>query len=592
MGAKMKVVASDQTKTITKQITGMKGGLRTMPFIISNESFEKVASFGLQANMILYLVFEYHFDAATGSSILFLWSALSNFTPIIGAFLADSLWGRFHVISMGIIVSLFGMIVLWLTAILPQTRPHDCDPYKEKCVPANTAQVTLLFASFGLMSIGAGGIKPCSLAFGTDQLDNPDNPNNERRLQSFFNWYYASVGVSVMLAVTVIVYIQDQIGWVVGFGVPVGLMFLSTVFFFLGSSLYVKVPPNKNLSAGFLQVFVAAWKNKNLALPPKNFDAWYSPKGSKFVAPTDKLGYLNKACIIRSPEKDIGPDGLAKDPWSLCTVRQVEELKALIRVLPIWSSSIIISVIISQHAFPVLQAKSMERHLFGNIKIPAASFSVFAILTLTIWVAIYDRIIVPLISKYTKRPRGLSFKQRIGGGLAISCLAMAVAAEVERHRRQTAIREGFSNKPEGVVGMSAKWIIPQHCLIGLAEALNAIGQLEFYYSQFPKSMSSIAVALLTLGFGVGSLVGSLLVTIIADATRKGGVSWVSSNLNKAHYDYYYWIVAGLSVVNVFYFLLCSWAYGHCEDKKIWDEGKGEAEEELSKSGEYAVMFSA
>ncbi|KAB2618502.1 protein NRT1/ PTR FAMILY 1.1-like [Pyrus ussuriensis x Pyrus communis] len=525
----MKVVASDQTKTITKQVTSMKGGLRTMPFIIC--------------------------------IILFLWSALSNFTPIIGAFLADSLWGRFHVISMGTIVSLFGMIVLWLTAKLPQTRPHHCDPYKEKCVPANTAQVMLLFASFGLMSIGAGGIRPCSLAFGTNQLDNPDNPNNERRLQSFFNWYYASVGVSVMLAVTVIVYIQDQIGWVVGFGVPVGLMFLSTVFFFLGSSLYVKVPPNKNCLLDFSSVCSCLEKQKH-------------------------------ACIIRSPEKDIGPDGLAKDPWSLCTVRQVEELKALIRVLPIWSSSIIISVIISQHAFPVLQAKSMERHLFGKIKIPAASFSVFGILTLTIWVAIYDRIIVPLISKYTKRPRGLSFKQRIGGGLAISCLAMAVAAEVERHRRQTAIREGFLNKPDGVVGMSAKWMIPQHCLIGLAEALNAIGQLEFYYSQFPKSMSSIAVALLTLGFGVGSLVGSLLVTIIADATRKGGVSWVSSNLNKAHYDYYYWIVAGLSVVNVFYFLLCSWAYGHCEDKKIWDEEEGEAGEELSKSGEYAVMFSA
>lgn len=127
--------------------------------------------------------------------------------------------------------------------------------------------------------------------------------------------------------------------------------------------------------------------------------------------------------------------------------------------------------------------------------------------------AIYDRILVPLISKYTKRPGGLSFKQRIGTGLVLSCLAMAVASEVERRRRNTAIQEGFENNKHGVVTMSAWWLVPQHCLTGLAEAFNAIGQIEFYYSQFPKSMSSIAVALLSLGFGMGSLVGSLIVTV-------------------------------------------------------------------------------
>lgn len=190
------------------------------------------------------------------------------------------------------------MIVLWLTAIFPQARPIQCNPYKEKCPPATTAQSMLLLASMGLMSIGSGGVKPCSLAFGADQLDKPDNPNNERVLQSFFNWYYASVGISVIIAVTVIVYIQAKLGWVVGFGVPVGLMFLSTVMFFLGSSLYVKVPANKNLSTGFVQVIAAAWKNRHLALPPKNFDAWYSTKGSKFVTPTDKLRYVNISYII------------------------------------------------------------------------------------------------------------------------------------------------------------------------------------------------------------------------------------------------------------------------------------------------------
>lgn len=106
-------------------------------------------------------------------------------------------------------------------------------------------------------------------------------------------------------------------------------------------------------------------------------------------------------------------------------------------------------------------------------------------------------------------------------------------------------------------------------------------------------MSSIAVALLSLGFGVRSLVGSLVVSIVDDVTKKDGVSWVSSNLNIGHYDYYCWLLTAMSVVNFFYFLLCSWLYGHCEDKKIWDEGEGTKEmEDLSKSSEYAVIFSA
>ncbi|KAK9269222.1 hypothetical protein L1049_000992 [Liquidambar formosana] len=585
-------ISSDHAKT-TQQGTSQKGGLRTMPFIIANESFEKVASVGLHANMILYLISQYHFDSATGASILFLWAAISNFMPILGAFLADSYLGRFRVIGLGTVITLLGIILLWLTAIIQQARPHHCDnPYTGNCASPKPAQLAFLFSAFSLMSIGAGGIRACSLAFGADQFDKPDNPKNDRILQTFFNWYYASVGISVILSVTIIVYIQTKAGWVVGFGVPVGLMFLSTVLFFFGSSLYVKVNADKSLFSGFAKVITVAFKNKHLALPPKNSKEWYHHKGSKLVAPTGKLRFLNKACMIRSREKDLNPDGSAVEPKTICTVRQVEELKALIRVLPIWSTGIIIAVTISQHSFPILQAATMDRRLTSNFTIPPGSFAVFAVLTLTIWVAIYDPLIIPFASKFTKRQQGLSLKQRMGIGLVISCLATAVSAVVERHRRAKAIHEGLSNLPKEAVHMSAMWLVPQHCLTGLAEAFNAIGQIQFYYSQFPKTMSSIGVALFALGMAVGNLVGSLIVQIVDVVSKRGGKeSWVSSNLNKGHYDYYYWVLTILSVVNVFYYLLCSWAYGDSEDKKVWDEGEILEEIEMSQPMESPMIFS-
>lgn len=185
------------------------------------------------------------------------------------------------------------MFVLWLTALIPHTRPPQCHkPNPADCVSAKPAQLVLLYSSFVLMSLGAAGIRPCSMAFGADQLNNPGNPKNERILHSFLNWYYVSIGMSITVAVTVIVYIQDEAGWVVGFGIPVGFMLVSAIMFLVGSFLYVNVKANKNLIAGLAHVVVAAWRNKNLSLPPKNnSDSWYFLKGSKLVTPTDKLRY-------------------------------------------------------------------------------------------------------------------------------------------------------------------------------------------------------------------------------------------------------------------------------------------------------------
>lgn len=280
--------------------------------------------------------------------------------------------------------------------------------------------------------------------------------------------------------------------------------------------------------------------------------------------------FLNRACVIRNPEKDLNPDGSISDPWNLCTVQQVENLKSLIKVLPIWSTSIMIAVTISQHSFYVLQAITMDRSLLGSrFKIPPASFTAFGVLTLGIWIAIYDRVIVPCLSKYTKNKRGLSFEQRIGIGLFLSCMATAVAALVERKRRTVAIQQGLTDNPVGVVNMSAMWLVPQFCLTGLSEAFNVIGQIEYYYAHFPKKMSSIGVALFSLGMAVGNLVGSAIVQIVNHFSGRG--KWISDNLNQGHYDYYFWLLTLLSLVNFFYFILLTFFYDCSEDQKLSSE---------------------
>ncbi|XP_022638762.1 protein NRT1/ PTR FAMILY 1.2-like [Vigna radiata var. radiata] len=281
---------SIEQKKATPKVERKKGGFRTLPFIIANETFERVANVGLHVNMILYLLQEYNFDPATGAIVVFLWNAVSNCIPMFGAFLSDSGLGRFRVIALGTIIDLAGLVVLWLTAIIRRARP-ECHN-EEACAKPTSFQLLFLFSALALMALGAGGIRPCTLAFTADQISNPENPQNERTLKSFFNWYYVSVGVSVSISVIFIVYIQVKAGWAVGFGIPVGLMTFSTLMYFLGSSLYVKVKPNKSLLTSFAQVIAAAWKNRHLSLPPTNSDAWYFHNDSILVQPTDKVRYV------------------------------------------------------------------------------------------------------------------------------------------------------------------------------------------------------------------------------------------------------------------------------------------------------------
>lgn len=71
-----------------------------------NECFEKVASYGIMPNMILYLRDDYNMPIPKATSVLYTWSAMSNILSIFGAFLSDSYLGRFNVIFIGSLSSL------------------------------------------------------------------------------------------------------------------------------------------------------------------------------------------------------------------------------------------------------------------------------------------------------------------------------------------------------------------------------------------------------------------------------------------------------------------------------------------------------
>lgn len=112
------------------------------------------------------------------------------------------------------------------------------------------------------------------------------------------------------------------------------------------------------------------------------------------------------------------------------------------------------------------------------------------------------------------------------------------------------------------------WLLPRQIIDGLAEASGVVGQTEFFLNELPESMSSVASTLGGLGISVANLVASFILSFVDSVSGSGGnESWVSSNINKGHYDYYYSFICALSILNFVYFVYCSKSYGPCKNRQ-------------------------
>ncbi|KAL4633825.1 hypothetical protein ACB092_04G150900 [Castanea dentata] len=450
--------------------------------------------------------------------------------------------------------------------------------------------MAFLLSSLGLLVVGAGGIRPCNLAFGADQF-NPNTESGKRGISSFFNWYYFTYTFAMMVSLTFIVYVQSNVSWAWGLAIPTFLMLLSCVLFFVGTRIYVILKPEGSPLASIVQVIVAAVKKRQLKLPEQPWLSLFnhiptSTINSKLPS-TDQFRFLDKAAII-TPEDQVKSNGSAANPWRLCSMQQVEQVKCLMRVIPIWvAASIYYVVIIQQQTYVVFQALQFDRRLGNtNFIIPAASYIIFTMLALTIWIPVYDRIIVPTLRRFTGKEGGITVLQKMGVGMVLAIITMLVSALVEERRRTLAITKpaGIDPRRGAISSLSGMWLIPQLSLVGLSEAFTLVGEVEFYYKQFPENMRSIGGSFLFVGFALSGYFSSFLVSVIHRTTSGAATGqWLPEDLNKGRLDYFYYLIAAIEVVNLGYFIICAkWYKYKGSDTSVHEVDMGKMQSEKEK----------
>ncbi|TMW95652.1 hypothetical protein EJD97_008543 [Solanum chilense] len=534
------------------------GTWKACPFILGNECCERLAYYGMSTNLVLYFKKRLNQHSATASKNVSNWSGTCYITPLIGAFLADAYLGRYWTIALFSIIYVIGMTLLTLSASVPGLKP-SCSG-EDVCHPKEV-QTAVCFVALYLIALGTGGIKPCVSSYGADQFDDSDEVEKKHK-SSFFNWFYFSINIGALIASSVLVWIQDNVGWGWGFGIPAVTMAIAIVSFFSGTRLYRNQKPGGSPLTRICQVLIASFRKFKVNVPEEKSllyettDAESAITGSRKLDHTKDLSLFDKAAV--QTEFDHVKGNI--DSWRLCSVTQVEELKSIIRLLPIWATGIIFSTVYGQMStLFVLQGAAMDTRV-GNssFRIPPASLSIFDTLSVIFWVPIYDQIIVPIARKITGHKNGLTQLQRMGIGLFISIFAMLFAGILEFYRLKYVKRHNYYELEE--VPMTIFWQVPQYFLIGCAEVFTLIGQLEFFYEQAPDAMRSLCSALSLTTIALGSYLSSMLVTIVMNFTTKNGKpGWIPDNLNYGHIDYFYYLLAVLSVLNLgVYLVIAKW----------------------------------
>ncbi|XP_045833767.1 protein NRT1/ PTR FAMILY 8.1-like [Trifolium pratense] len=554
----------DGTIDIHKKPANKKatGNWKACRFILGNECCERLAYYGMSTNLVNYLKERFGQGNATAANNVTTWSGTCYLTPLLGAFLADAYFGRYWTIASFSCIYVIGMALLTFSAIAPGLKP-SCDA--NGCHPTS-GQTAACFIALYLIALGTGGIKPCVSSFGADQFDENDETERKKK-SSFFNWFYFSINIGALIASSVLVWIQMNVGWGWGFGVPAIAMVIAIIFFFIGSQWYRLQIPGGSPLTRICQVIVATFKKHGLRVPDdksllyETSDAESNIKGSRKLEHTDELKCFDKAAVETESDRIKN----VPDPWSLCTVTQVEEFKSVIRLLPVWASLIAFATVYSQMGTMfVLQGNTMDQHIGPKFKIPSASLSLFDTLSVIFWAPVYDRFIVPFARKYTGHEHGFTQLQRIGIGLIISIISMIVAGILEVIRLDIVRKNNYYDLE--TIPMSIFWQVPQYFLVGAAEVFTNIGQMEFFYGQAPDAMRSLCSALSLTTNALGSYVSTLLVTIVTKVTtRNGSLGWIPDNMNRGHLDYFYWLLTFLSVIN---FIVYLWIAKRYTYKKV------------------------
>ncbi|KAG0475121.1 hypothetical protein HPP92_014807 [Vanilla planifolia] len=380
------------------------GGWLAAGLILGTELAERVCVMGISMNLVTYLVGDLHLSTSKSANIVTNFMGTLNLLALLGGFLADAKLGRYLTAVLSAATAVLGTSLLTIATSLRSMRPPECNGLQKQlheCVAASGGQQGILLAALYIVALGGGGVKANVSGFGSDQFD-PNEPREARAMAFFFNRFYFCISLGSLFSVTVLVYLQDNVGRGWGYGISAATMTTAMVVLLAGTPKYrFRRPQGSPITAVWL-VLWRAWRNRGLAYPER-IEELYG-YDSATVPHTSRLRFLEKAATMDSQATSASEGAYVRSTAS--TVTQVEEVKMVIKLLPIWTTCILFWTVYSQMTtFSVEQATYMNRSI-GSLQYPAGSLSLFLFITILLVTSLNEKLLVPLARRITHRPEG------------------------------------------------------------------------------------------------------------------------------------------------------------------------------------------
>ncbi|KAH7657447.1 Proton-dependent oligopeptide transporter family protein [Dioscorea alata] len=541
------------------------GGMLAAAFVLVVEVMENLAFLANASNLVTYLTGFMHFSPSRAANTVTNFMGTCFLLALLGGFLSDAFSTSFRVYLFSAVIEFLGLVILTIQAKSSTLKPPPCTSTsgKNHCEQVSGSKAAMLFAGLYLVALGVGGIKGSLPAHGAEQFDDTTVQGRKDR-STFFNYFVFCLSTGGLIAVTFVVWVEDNKGWQWGFGIATITILLSIPVFLSGAKFYRNKLPIGSPLTTIAKVLVAATCNStNVAQSPSNavIDMSTSPtKGGTILKKHEELSVNNDHNSSKNDGMkflDRASQGKPIHKSLVCTNVEVEDVKIVLRVLPIFLLTIMLSCCLAQlSTFSVQQAATMDTRV-GGLTVPPASLPIFPVVFIMILAPIYDHIIIPFARKLRKTEMGISHLQRIGIGLVFSIIAMGVAALVEMKRKRVVKKIGIdSTEP---LPITFFWVALQYLFLGSADLFTLAGMLEFFFTEAPAGMKSLATSLSWASLALGYYLSSVLVSIVNHVT--GGAehtAWLEGeNLNHYHLERFYWLMCVLSTLN--FVLYMFWA---------------------------------
>ncbi|CAK6449576.1 unnamed protein product [Pipistrellus nathusii] len=528
------------------------------------QALERAAFFGVAGNLVLYLNGSLRWAGEQASRAALVFLGASYLLAPVGGWLADVYLGRFRAVALSLLLYLAAGGLLAATA-LPDGRRSFCGevpqaPVTPACpapgcprpAPAPYCAPTL-YTCLLLLALAASSVRSNLTSFGADQVLGLGRHASRR----FFNWFYWSINVGAVLALLVVAFVQQNMGFLLGYSLPVGCVGLAFFVFLFATPVFVTKPPEGSQVSSMLR----------LALQHCCPGLWRPPSARDPELRPPQPG--------ASPEQDIANfQGL------------VRLLPVMVTLVPYWM------VYFQMQSTYVLQGLHLHiPNIFpnyprnssaalgapaGGYKIPEAWLLLANVVVLLVLVPVKDRLLDPWLLRRQLLPSAL---QKMALGMCFSFASVLVAGFLEMkrleyiHHNQT-VSQQIGDSVYYAAPLSVWWQTPQYLLIGVSEMFASIPGLEFAYSEAPRSMQGAVMGIFFSLSGVGSLLGSGLVALLSLPRGWLHCPEDQGNINNCRMDRYFFLLAGVQVAAALLFVWISRRYERAARSPAAQSGPG------------------